>query len=551
MAITIDGTTWRNLEEQVEWNKTKILEHYARDRVLADFGIRIIGTVQYTSQIPGFIDGTYGGQEYGDAYLISPTLSPPWDTLVWTRRTAGSTVEDGIWIDLGDLAIPGPQGIQGEEGPRGPQGDASEWYASQTDALPVGDFTVGDMAVIKGGGVYRYNGSTWIYQMSILGPQGQRGPTGPIGPEGPEGPIGPAGPVGRPASAIRLLGTLSGVEYLPDPGSLSQDDGVPAYLVTIGTEIRMYYVQGTVGEETWGYVVFNAPGTVVTVGGSAVAAFNSDTKVDKTTSPYRVYATDDTGSAILVPWTSGIQYGKAIPRCDTTGHQHVLEPTEPDHPATKMYVDTAGGEKVDKVSASKRIYGTDDSGNQKILYYTDNPGGGGGSVVTRGGGGQILVPLTPGTDIGTAYADMCATSKKYVDDSLAALHPSSVTKIVTFQGPMGGNLVISISDLPGIIPNTKIDLVASISQTGITQLPAATLAVGGNSINNSTRWTVPPITPEATRWAGTFFSNGSVFFVLANDTSTPSAISGGDITIGVTGDGGGLTTATITYLSTP
>lgn len=528
----------------------KVQDHYARDRVLADFGIRIIGVVGYTSQIPGFIDGTYGGQKFGDAYLISPTLSPPWDTLIWTRRTASSSVEDGIWVDLGELAIPGPQGIQGETGPQGPQGDASEWYVGG-DQLPSGDFTAGDMALLSNGTVYRYDGQDWRYVTSIRGPQGVRGPTGPQGIQGIQGEQGPAGPAGPPASAIRILGALESVDYLPDPSTLSQADGVPVYLIVVGSETRLYFIQGVIGAENWGYIPFTGQGTIVTASGNALSAWDADTKVNASGSAYKVYITDNNGVDRVATWTAGMQYANVIPRCDSTGHQSVLEPTADAHPSTKAYVDALGRLKVDKTDSANKVYGTDASGGQTTYTAEIDESYGRSAIPLRTSYGNILVPVDTGEGVPEAQRPRCAASKKYVDDALAALYPSAVTKIVTLQGPLGGNLVINLSDLPGIIPNTKIDLVASISHTGITSLPTATLAVGGNSINNSTRWTVPPITPEATRWAGTFFSNGSVFFVVAADTNTPTAISGGDITIGVVGDGGGLTTATITYLSTP
>jgi hypothetical protein len=39
----MENSTFRNLEEQVQKNKEDIAKHYAVDRVLADFGIKVIG----------------------------------------------------------------------------------------------------------------------------------------------------------------------------------------------------------------------------------------------------------------------------------------------------------------------------------------------------------------------------------------------------------------------------------------------------------------------------------------------------------------------------
>ena len=51
MALIIDGKVFRNLEEQVRKNKEDIARHYAIDRSLANFGIKIVGTVATEPEI--------------------------------------------------------------------------------------------------------------------------------------------------------------------------------------------------------------------------------------------------------------------------------------------------------------------------------------------------------------------------------------------------------------------------------------------------------------------------------------------------------------------
>ena len=65
-----DGTVLRNLEAQVLKNKEDIAAHYNRDRVLADFGIRVLGQRDSAADLPN--PATFSG-DYGDAYAIGET----------------------------------------------------------------------------------------------------------------------------------------------------------------------------------------------------------------------------------------------------------------------------------------------------------------------------------------------------------------------------------------------------------------------------------------------------------------------------------------------
>ena len=65
--------------------------------------------------------------------------------------------------------------------------------------------------------------------------------------------------------------------------------------------------------------------------------------------------------------------------------------------------------KLDKSSETNKIYGTDSSGNQTMIGYDTTPTG---DIARRDTNGQLSVPLTP-------TVNEHATSKKYVDDSIA------------------------------------------------------------------------------------------------------------------------------------
>ena len=65
--IKVNNNEYRNLEEQVLKNKEDIAAHYNMDRVLANFGIRVIGQVASAEELPA--PETFTG-DYGDAYAV-------------------------------------------------------------------------------------------------------------------------------------------------------------------------------------------------------------------------------------------------------------------------------------------------------------------------------------------------------------------------------------------------------------------------------------------------------------------------------------------------
>ena len=131
MIITKNGVQLRNLEEQVQENARLIAEHYNRDRVLADFGIRIIGTIPTSADLPD--EATYEG-EYGDAYFVG--ASEPYSVWVWTRPDINSGHPNDYWLNIGPIAIEGPQGPQGEKGNTGARGESTKWRTGSGDPGP-------------------------------------------------------------------------------------------------------------------------------------------------------------------------------------------------------------------------------------------------------------------------------------------------------------------------------------------------------------------------------------------------------------------------------
>ncbi len=77
--------------------------------------------------------------------------------------------------------------------------------------------------------------------------------------------------------------------------------------------------------------------------------------------------------------------------------------------AIKTYIDTEDNKKVDKTSTAMKIYGTDSTGAQTTISYSNTINA--SYLVQRDANAQVIVPEVP-------IADENAASKKYVDDGL-------------------------------------------------------------------------------------------------------------------------------------
>ena len=163
---------FRNLEEQVRQNKDDIARHYAQDRVLADFGIKVVGQVDTPEELPD--PATYEGA-YGNAYAVG--AEAPFTYYIWTRANNISPTD--YWFNFGEITVAGPQGPKGDTvvGPQGTPG--GKWYHGSTVPASSPTYNEGDMYLVTmNNAVYRYNGTRWNYVSSI---QGRTGATGPKG----------------------------------------------------------------------------------------------------------------------------------------------------------------------------------------------------------------------------------------------------------------------------------------------------------------------------------------------------------------------------------
>lgn len=314
MALKIGDKTYRNLEEQVLKNMQDIEQHYKMDRVLADFGIRIIGRLDAWPAPP-----PPAPQNYGDAYAVGTTS--PYYFYIWTRGSAGTDTPDDYWFPLGELAIVGPQGPQGVPG----NGISS--------AIVNGEYRL----------VLTFTDGTQYTSESIRGEAGPRGPQGPQGnqgiqgPQGPQGPRGIQGPAG-PAAALTILGGLNSEAQLPDPTTQTRGN---AYLVLVDGVTHLFLIVGT---EASNYYWFDAGpllgGTYIYVGGEPAAEWNADTKVDKITATgayVRLYGIETDGSQRTVNATPDAVAG-SVPMRDGNGNFKVGTGTNPTDAANLKYI---------------------------------------------------------------------------------------------------------------------------------------------------------------------------------------------------------------------
>ncbi len=265
----IDGKVFRNIQEQVQKNKSDIAALRNVETVLNEFGITVLGRVDTETEIP---EGTY---QYGDAYLVG--TEEPYDMYIFTRDDA-----DGEFVNIGPINITGPQGPKGDTGETGPKGDTGA-----TGATGNGIYTITKTATVGNVDTYTisYTDGTSTTFNVTNGINGQNGADG------------------DPGESFMIMGTISSTSLLPDPSTTPRNH---AYVLNDGvstTPDRLYYITGAVGSEVWSYSPLAAAGTTITVSGNPVYSFNADTKQNVLTQsivpsgdPYSILGFDSNGN---------------------------------------------------------------------------------------------------------------------------------------------------------------------------------------------------------------------------------------------------------------
>ena len=191
MAITYNGMTFRNLQEQV---------YYLSDLIgdATDIVKNVSGKVSAASALPN-----YKSQLLGTTYAVG--TNAPYSYYVAT--TTG-------WLNLGVFPKAGPSGTNGKDGNSifftNLQGD------SQTTTINLSNLFNPDNLTISEGNLILMINTNGTFVFSITNVSGAvayvsylttlSGITGPQGPAGAIGPTGPQGPKGDPTDVQQTTG---------------------------------------------------------------------------------------------------------------------------------------------------------------------------------------------------------------------------------------------------------------------------------------------------------------------------------------------------------
>ena len=227
-----NGDTLYNLENQVLKNKEDIYNLQHAERILANFGIRVVGNAPTLAYLPSVQD--YKNQNpttwlYGDAYTVGS--EQPYDFYILTR--ADVEHDNDYWFNLGKIV--GQQGPKGDKGDKGDQGEQG----------PIGP----------------------------RGPQGIQGIQGQSGPRGEQGLQGIQGPKGETGFAITIIGYVNSTAELP---TASADQIHKGYLIknSVTGNSDLYIVLLESDGITW---MWNNVGSITFSGDYVTnATYNSD-----------------------------------------------------------------------------------------------------------------------------------------------------------------------------------------------------------------------------------------------------------------------------------
>ena len=265
--INYNGVELRNLEEQVQKNKEDIAAHYNMDRVLAEFGIRVIGTLPNVEALAEAPTPSY----YGDAYAVG--TEAPYDFYIWTRADVNAGHPEDYWLNIGQLAIVGPEGPVGPQGPKGDKGErGSIWTTSVSNPTNAPGFRKGDQWLnTVSGSVFQFDGASWLRMNTIRGPVGPQGPQGDKGDPGTPGEKGDQGPQGVPSTAVSIVGTITDIDQLPPANSANPTQ---AYLQEIDGAYHLWVLIGTINNYHWQDVGSFGAGTLAIKNGNPLGEWD-------------------------------------------------------------------------------------------------------------------------------------------------------------------------------------------------------------------------------------------------------------------------------------
>lgn len=332
--ITINGKTFRNLQEQV---------YYLTNRIgdATDIVKNVVGTVTSPSALPA-----YTSVNYGTTYAVG--TSSPYNYYVSTASG---------WVNLGMFPKAGPPGMDGKDGnsifltsanltPNTDYIYTTDIYNPSNLAYKAGDLILATNA----SGAYLYTVSNVrssdvldiVYRTTLCGKQG-----------------------GTSADVVAI-------DFPHGQETVTYDttDGI-----TMTGQTRLTDSAGETNDAATEMTIPIFPGTGVNIDAKAdgtgvviSATGSTGDYVEKTSNVLKVYATDDIGNQTTIDYTNDI-LADSIPLRNASGNLAGNAPTANDQYTPKSYVDNGLSGKLDKatgVSSRAQAYVKDQSGNQAM-----------------------------------------------------------------------------------------------------------------------------------------------------------------------------------------
>ena len=224
--IKIDNEIYRNIQEQVQANKDAIEAFSNVEFTLNNFGITVLGKVDYVSDIP-----ESDIFSYGDAYLVG--LYEPYNLYIYTRTDSNT----GTFINIGPINIVGQPGPTGPVGPAGKDGYAP--VVRYGNGLPVTEPTD------KKGYIYIDQLTSRLYTFD-------NGWNFVINMQGPKGDQGNQGIQGATGTTLSIVGKLASPSLLPTNFASGAIPKNSAYLVDVNGANHLYIILGNQSDyNTW------------------------------------------------------------------------------------------------------------------------------------------------------------------------------------------------------------------------------------------------------------------------------------------------------------
>ena len=450
---------WKDLklEDQVAY----LTDAVQTGKLIDELGIKVLGVYPDILTAVAAVPGPY---YFGDAFEVG--TSKPYQLYIYTRKDGSEKI--GEWIDFGPfpapgpkgdkgykgdkgdngrdgergpIGLPGPQGIQGLKGykgatgpigPQGPKGDKGDVgpsmniqaTLSSSDQLPTPTKALKDI------------GAAYLIPHTVVGQETHdhvwviQGTSESsymwvdIGPSGVQGPQGPAGQDGQGWNTLTDVNlTLGNTTVQYDTTNGIQINSVARFTDAEGNhDATMDLALPVVGKD--GIIIDKAADSEKI----EISGKNFVKKISSTAGTLIYTNVNGTDSEIGV--SAGNEVGKVAQYYDEYqwpgdnsqgGLLVTATPTKPYHAANKKYVDDNFTPAYS--SSLPVLWGGE------IICYNNNKYGRCGldtgtseyTAVLRDTGGQINLPEIPARD----YNAVC---KKYVDDAIASISPTTQTK---------------------------------------------------------------------------------------------------------------------------